>query len=135
MTRIITALLFAGSLAAGELSGIWMGQYPARNGDPIDIAFKFTQEGESLTGKLYGDYRSTPVVEGKVTGDQISFVVIAQEQAGNQINETRMRFTGTLKAGELELTRSREGVRDAANGGAAQVRGDGKQAMKLKRLL
>jgi hypothetical protein len=135
MTRIITALLFAGSLAAGELSGIWMGQYPARNGDPIDIAFKFTQEGESLTGKLYGDYRSTPVVEGKVTGDQISFVVIAQEQAGNQINETRMRFTGTLKAGELELTRSREGVRDAANGGAAQVRGDGKQTMKLKRLL
>ena len=101
----------------------------------IDIAFKFSQEGESLTGKLYGDYRSTPVVEGKVTGDQVSFVVIAQEQAGNQINETRMRFTGTFKAGELELTRSREGVRDAANGGAAQVRGDSKQTMKLKRLL
>ena len=135
MTRILTALLFAGSLAAGELSGIWMGQYPARNGDPIDIAFKFTQEGDSLTGKLYGDYRSTPVVEGKVTGDQVSFVVIAQEQAGNQINETRMRFTGILKAGELELTRSREGVRDAANGGVAQVRGDAKQTMKLKRLL
>ena len=51
--------------------------------------------------------------------DQVSFVVIAQEQAGNQINETRMRFTGTFKAGELELTRSREGVHDAANGGAA----------------
>ena len=135
MTRIITALLFAGSLVAGDLSGIWMGQYPARNGDPIDIAFKFSHEGESLTGKLYGDYRSTPVVEGKVTGDQVSFVVIAQEQAGNQINETRMRFTGTFKAGELELTRSREGVRDAANGGAAQVRGDSKQTMKLKRLL
>ena len=63
------------------------------------------------------------------------FVVIAPEQAGNQINETRMRFTGTFKAGEMELTRSREGVRDAANGGAAQVRGDSKQTMKLKRLL
>lgn len=135
MKRIVTALLFAGSLAAGELSGIWMGQYPARNGDPIDIAFKFIHEGESLTGKLYGDYRSTPVVEGKVTGDQVSFVVINQEQAGNQINEIRLKFTGTLKADELELTRAREGARDVANGGVAQVRGDAKQTMKLKRLL
>ena len=101
MTRIITALLFAGSLVAGELSGIWMGQYPARNGDPIDIAFKFTQEGESLNGKLYGDYRSTPVVEGKVTGDQVSFVVIAQEQAGNQINETRDEIHRNIQSGRV----------------------------------
>ena len=68
--------------------------------------------------------------------DQVSFVVFAQEQAGNQINETRMRFTGTFKAGELELTRSREGA-PAMQPMAAllQVRGDSKQTMKLKRLL
>lgn len=135
MMRVLIPFLIAGVLTAGELSGIWIGHYPGRNGEPIDVAIKLTQEGTALTGKMYGDYRSTPIVEGKITGDQITFVVVAQEQVGNQINETRLRFTGSVKADEMELSRSRESSRDVANGGIANFKADAKQAMKLKRLL
>ena len=77
----IVILLCASTLSAADLTGIWIGQIPGRNGEMQDIAFKFTQNGTTLGGKLYGDYQSTPISEGKIAGDQITFVVIAPEQA------------------------------------------------------
>jgi hypothetical protein len=123
------------TLPAADLAGIWVGQIPGRNGDLQDVAFKFTQTGATLGGKLYGDYQSTPISEGKISGDQITFLVIAPEQAGNQINQARLRFTGTIQAGEIELTREREGATNAGNGGSVQFRGNTKQTFRLKRLL
>ena len=131
----IVALLCAWGLPAADLTGIWIGQIPARNGEMQDIAFKFTQNGTALGGKLYGDYQSTPITEGKITGDQITFVVIAPEQAGNQINRARLSFSGSIQAGEIELTREREGATNAGNGGVVQFRGNAKQTFRLKRLL
>jgi hypothetical protein len=138
MIRSIALLLFAMvvPLAAADLTGIWVGQIslgPERA--PLDIAFQFNQKDSTLTGKLYGDYHSTRIAEGRITGDQVNFLVITAEQAGNQINETRMRFTGSLKDGELELTRERERATNAGNGGAVQFRNNNKQTFMLKRLL
>jgi hypothetical protein len=131
-----TAALFAWTLLGADLSGIWVGQIPTRNDQMQDIAFQFSQKGDLLGGKLYGDYGSTRITEGKVIGDQIDFVLVTSEQAGNQINEMRFHFTGTISAsGEMELTREREGARNAGNGGVVQLRGDAKRTFKLKRLL
>lgn len=133
--RTLAAFLFASGLFAADLSGIWIGQIPTRNNDMLDIAFKIVQTGTELGGKLYGEYQSSPIVEGKITGDQVNFVVLAAEQAGNQINETRLRFSGTLVNGEMELTRERERSKSAGNGGGTEFRGNNKQTFKLKRLL
>ena len=111
---------------------------PGRNGEVQDISFKFTQSGTTLSGKLYGDYRSSAIIEGRISAaDQISFVVIAQEQAGNQINDTRLRFTGCIQNGEIELTREREGATNAGNAGSVQFQANRnpRQTFRLKRLL
>ena len=126
--------LLAGSLLGADLSGIWVGQIPTRNGSTQDVEFKLVQKGTTLEGKLYGDYRSSPIREGKVTGDDVSFMVVLQEQAGNQINDTRLRFTGILKGDALEITRDREASTNAGNGGGVQFRGNTKTSFKLKRL-
>jgi hypothetical protein len=131
---ILWILSVAGACAA-DFAGIWIGQAPGRNGEPQDVAFKFTQEGATLGGKLYGDYQSTPITEGRISGDQVSFVLLAPEQSGNQINQARLRFTGILKGGEIELTREREGATNAGNGGAVQFKGTAKQTFRVKRLL
>jgi hypothetical protein len=142
-------ILCAWILPAADLTGIWVGQIPGRNGELQDIAFKFTQNGTTLGGKLYGDYQSTPISEGKISGDQVTFVVIAPEQAGNQINQAKLRFSGSIQqpqasargnsepaaAAELELTREREGATNAGDGGIVQFRGNAKQIFRLKRLL
>lgn len=136
MARLILSLVFGAiAMLGADFTGIWVGQIPTRNGEMQDIAFKFTQSGATLGGKLYGDYQSTAITEGKITGDQISFIVIAPEQAGNQINEARLHFTGTMKDGAIELTREREGATNAGNGGAVQFKGNAKQTLRLKRLV
>ncbi len=101
----------------------------------LDIAFKFTQSGSSVGGKLYGDYGSSPIVEGKLAGDAVMFVVVSREQAGNQINTTKLRFTGTVKGDDIELVREREGSINAGNGGKAETKNSTKQIFYLKRLL
>jgi hypothetical protein len=106
----LAALLCGLSALAADVTGIWVGQMPTRNGETVDIAFQFTQNGTKISGKLYGDYKSSPIVEGLIAGDLVTFVVLAQEQAGNQINDSRLRFTGALKDGEIELTRERPEV-------------------------
>ena len=130
-------LLFCGAALFGaDLTGIWVGQIPTRNGESVDIAFQFTQAGPKLSGKLYGDYKSSPIVEGIVAGELVTFVVLAEEQAGNQINDSRLRFTGSLKSGEVELTRERESSLNAGNKGTSQTRPgqDRRQTFRLKRL-
>ena len=130
-------LLFCSvALFGADLTGIWVGQIPTRNGETVDIAFQFTQSGTRLSGKLYGDYKSSPIVEGIVAGELVTFVVLAEEQAGNQINDSRLRFTGSLKSGEVELTRERESSLNAGNKGTSQTRpGHGQtQTFRLKRL-
>ena len=127
-----SALLFA--LIAADFTGIWVGQIERPNAAPVDVAFRFTQQGAVLRGKLYDDYKSPPLAEGKVNGDAIAFVLVVAEQAGNQINETGYRYTGVLKDGALELTRERESSRNAGNGGAVQVKNNVKQTFRVKRL-
>jgi hypothetical protein len=122
-------------LHAADVSGIWLGSVNGggRRNQVQDLAFQFIQKGTTLTGKLYLDYGSTPILKGTIDGDQIAFQVVAREQAGNEINQSVYRYTGTLKDGEIELTREREEIRAAGNSGAAFAR-PGTQTFRLKRL-
>lgn len=122
-------------LMAADLTGLWVGQTPGRNGQMQDIAFQFRQTGTKLGGKLYGDYQSSPIVQGTVAEAAVTFVVSGSEQAGNQINETRTRFTGRYANGEIELTRERESGHNAVNSGGVEQRQNApRQTFRLKRL-
>lgn len=112
-------LLFALVLLT-DVSGIWTGQIPTeRAGAMVDIAFQLRQEGDQIRGKLYGDYRSGEIVEGKVEGGEIWFVVLSPEQAGNEIHQARLRFAGCIDHETLNLTRTREASSRAVSGAAA----------------
>jgi len=131
-----TAVLVLLTLAAhaADLSGFWLGTFTGgRRPTTTDFAFQFVQNGNVLTGKQYLDYGSTPILKGTVDGDQISFEVLAREQNGNEISHAIIKFTGTLKDGEIEITRERAESRTAGNAGASFAR-PGKQIFKLKRL-
>ena len=98
----IASLLFAANLSAADFTGTWLGEVPfSFNGEYLrmsqQVAIKLVQDGATLTGKQYSDYETPPVIEGKVSGDQVDFVVIAQEQQSNQIIKVRLHFVGTLR--------------------------------------
>ena len=104
--KIAAALwLLTASALATDITGIWSGQQAGRRGEPEDLAFRFKLDGQSLTGKLFGDEFDLPISEGSVTGDQIRFIVTTT----NYYNGTKTRFvyTGSIKDGEMELVRER----------------------------
>lgn len=133
MRRLALWLLGATAWAA-DLNGIWTGQIKVRDDVYQDVAFKLVHKGGVLEGKMYGDFNSTPIREGKVDGDSAEFVVETAEQAGNQINTTRLRFSGMFRDGRLELTRVRERSVNAGNSGGAQIRNNAPLPFTLKRL-
>jgi len=133
--RLLAALaLSAMALPAADVSGMWLGSATTgRRNQVLDFAFQFAQKGPALTGKIYLDYGSVPILKGTVDGDKISFEVVAREQNGNEISESVFRFTGTIADGEIELTRERQEMRNAGNGGTGVAR-PGEMKFKVKRL-
>ena len=131
---IAVLLLAAAALPAADLAGFWIGSATnGRRNQVTDFAFQFAQKGSVLTGKAYLDYGGTPIVNGSVDGDKISFEIVAREQNGNEINESVFKFTGVMKDGEIELTRERQNIRNAVNAGAGFSR-PGALTFKIKRL-
>ena len=125
----VVGLLVTAMCAAGDLSGIWVGQLPGRfDGDVQDLAFRFEQKGTALAGKQYGDSESLAISEGKLEAGKLAFV-ISNEMNGGQ---TKLVFTGEVKGEEIELTRRRELPPDAP---PDQVKRNIPVTFRLKRLL
>ena len=105
---------------AENLTGTWMGLIP---GVERDIEFKIIQHGATLSGKLYRDGASSPIIDGKVDErGEVEFVVETREQAGNQINIVVYRFEGVVCEGGIDLTRELSAARDAVSGAVVPVR-------------
>jgi len=129
------ALLIATSALGADFSGTWIGTLEGRNGNVEDLAFQFVQKGAELTGKQYGDFESTAIVKGTISGDLVMFVLVRQEQSGNEINQTKIRFSGRMVGSEIELTRERESSTRSGSGASAALRNNPRQTFRLKRLV
>ena len=126
---VMGLLLFAVSTHAADIDGIWVGQQPARNGEVDDIAFRLKSNGNSITGKMFGDEFDLPITEGFLSGDQVRFTVTTT----NYYNGTKTQFvySGSFKDGVLELVRERVPSGDIRPPGKNLP---GRQTLKLKRL-
>ena len=122
-------LLVANWVLAADITGIWAGQQQGRLGQPEDVAFRFKLEGQTLTGKMFGDEFDLPIAEGSVSGDQVRFTVTTTNYYSK--TATKFTYTGTLKGGELELVRERIATPQDT---PAVNRQPGKLTLKLKQL-
>ena len=88
-----------------DVSGKWTAQVPGRDGQPQETTFTFKVEGDKLTGAVSGRQGDTPIADGKVSGDEISFTV-TRERQGNVIKQL---YKGKVAGDEIKFTRSVEG--------------------------
>jgi hypothetical protein len=133
LLRLLPFCAIALTLSAADISGIWNGQLTDRNGDVQDVSFRFVQTADSLTGKMYGDNKSTKIEDARIDGNQITFSVPAE--LNGQI--TKSVYSGTINLGgpngdEMHLTRQRAGANPA---GVAKGKGQNfRQSITLRRV-
>src|SRR5262245_22937019 len=90
---------------AADVNGKWTAQVPGRDGQPQETTFTFKVEGDKLTGTVSGRQGDTPIADGKVSGDEISFTVTRERQGAT----IKQLYKGKVAGDEIKFTRSTEG--------------------------
>ena len=95
--------LLCSSLAAlaADVSGKWTAEVPGRGGTPATNTFTFKAAGAKLEGSVTNQRGDTPIADGKVDGDKISFTTTTNFNG----NEMKTSFTGVVKGDTIEITR------------------------------
>ncbi len=87
--------------AAADATGKWSAEVPGRGGNQT-ITFNLKAEGGELTGTIATARGETPIEEGKVDGDQISF---SQTVPGRDGATTKQTYKGKVSDDSIEFTR------------------------------
>ena len=109
LTSMALLLLGVSTVAAADISGKWAAQVPGPNHLLLEPTFTFKVDGAKLTGTMtfpLGDqvFR-LEITEGKVGGDDVSFVVVGK--MGNA--EIKWSFTGKVAGDKIEFTMEMQG--------------------------
>jgi hypothetical protein len=72
------------SLWAADVSGKYSYEMTGRNGNSMTANLTLKADGDKLTGSVSGRGGDTDISDGKVSGDDVSFVVV-REFNGNKI--------------------------------------------------
>jgi hypothetical protein len=100
---VLGMILVAGFALAAPIDGKWVGEIQGQDGSPMQISYTFKADGATLTGttKAPGpDAKDTPIKDGKIDGNNISFSV--SFDMGGQ--EMKLEFKGVLSGDNLKLS-------------------------------
>jgi hypothetical protein len=101
------------SAVAADISGKWVSERPGRDGAVMTTTFTFKVSGSALTGTVGTQRGDTEITEGKVSGDELSFVVV------RTFNEMTMKtlYKGKAAGGEIRLTQEMQAPPGGFGGG------------------
>jgi hypothetical protein len=107
---------------AADVTGKWVAETQGRNG-PTQVTFTLKADGAKLTGTVLQGAQGEPteITEGKVDGDNISFVVV-RNMGGN---EMKMTWKGTVSGDEIKFTREFQAPPGGGMGGPGGGGGGG----------
>ncbi len=93
--------LLAASAVAADISGKWVAQIPGRDGATMEQTFVFKVEGSKVTGTVSTPRGEQEISEGKIEGDNLSFVTV------RQMGEFEMKtsYKGKVSGDEIKFTR------------------------------
>jgi hypothetical protein len=105
---LVLLALFAMSASAADVTGTWKGSLESPQGS-MDVTFTFKAAGTTLTGSVSNPMGpdANPISEGKIDGDNISFVV-AVDFGGQGM---KINYKGkVISATEMTLSMSFPGM-------------------------
>ena len=120
----IAVLALLASAWAADVTGKWVAQTPGRDGATSETTFNLKVEGTVLTGTMTNTRGESTISEGKVAGDEISFVIV--RKMGE--NEMKTLYKGKVAGDEITFTREFQmppGGMGGPGGGAPPAGGPG----------
>ncbi len=100
LLSVVLIGLMAVSASAAQIDGKWKSEFTTPDGQTRTTTFTFKADGDKLTGTVSGRQGDTPISEGKITGDEISFVVV--RSMGGQ--ERKIQYKGKIAGDEIKMT-------------------------------
>jgi hypothetical protein len=91
---------------AADVNGKWVAQVPGRDGQTRETTFTFKVEDGKLTGTVSGRQGDTPISDGKIDGDDISF----NRTLNFQGNNVKILYKGKVAGDEIKFTVTTEGA-------------------------
>jgi len=96
MKCILIAMAAAALAFGADVTGKWRAEFTTPDGTQRVNTFTFKAEGGTLTGTVAGSQDETPIKDGKISGDSVSFT--AERPFGT------MTYKGTVQGDEMKLT-------------------------------
>jgi hypothetical protein len=117
------------SVYAADVDGKWESESPGRGGQGTSkTIYEFKANGAELTGKITtergGTPAESPISEGKIEGDTISFAVEREGRGGG--GTFKIVYNGKVAGDKITFTRTFEGfggMRGGAPGGGGGAPG------------
>jgi hypothetical protein len=94
-------VVLASLLVAADATGKWTAVFDTPIGT-LHYTYDLKADGAALTGTASWDQGSGPIEEGKISGDDISFV----ENADFQGQKIRIEYKGKIAGDEMQLHRT-----------------------------
>ena len=104
---VLAALLLAGLVCvyAADITGTWTTQFDSQVGVQ-KYTFEFKADGTKLTGRalsnIAGADAKTEITEGKINGDEVTFV----ENLNYQGMELKITYKGKISGDEIKFSRT-----------------------------
>ena len=92
---------------AADVNGKWVAQVQGQGGQTREQTFTFKADGGKLTGTVSGMQGETPIADGVVKGDDISFTQTFNPPNGG--NAIKVIYKGKVSGDEIKFSRTREG--------------------------
>ena len=97
---VFMVLLMSTVVMAADISGTWTAKFETQIGVQ-NYTYTFKVDGNKLTGKVKSEYSDGEIAEGKIDGDDISFV----ENLSFEGMPLQIVYKGKISGDEIKLTR------------------------------
>ncbi len=95
----------SGPLRAADVNGRWKAEFQVQDSQ-MKYTYEFKADGDKLTGKCFrdrdGEKATNAVQDGKIKGDEISFVEIVKNPDQDDL---RIEYSGKVAGDEIKFTR------------------------------
>lgn len=105
LTVMVLLALAAGAALAADVTGAWKAAVPGRDGQTMETTFNLKAAGDTVTGAVVTERGETPIQDGKIAGDTVTFKVKREFNGNTMI----MNYEGKVSGNEIKFKSTREG--------------------------